>query len=165
MAAFAWLAEHASVLRPVVLLMHLAVLSWGLTLVAFARQPAWVQSAGRSVWSRVRPAVSTGRGLFVAGALWALMPCGLLYSALVVAALSGGAFSGSVAMVLFATGSGIWLMAAPRLLLRLRGAANRVRDELGTRLSGLLLVAAAAFALWVDLAHRIAQWCAVAPGA
>jgi hypothetical protein len=64
-------------------------------------------------------------------------------------------------MALFAVGSGAWLALTPRLVFRLRDAANRARQGWGTRLSGLLLVAAAVFALWMDLAHRVAEWCRV----
>jgi hypothetical protein len=110
----------------------------------------------------MRPWVGARGGLFTAGAVWAFMPCGLLYSALLVASLSGGAKDGAFSMALFAAGSGAWLAAAPRLLAKLRDAANRVREDWGTRISGLLLVIAAVFALWVDLAHRIAAWCGLA---
>ena len=48
--SFAWLTGHAAALRPVWTLFHLAVLAWGLVLLAQARQPAWVNAAGRSAW-------------------------------------------------------------------------------------------------------------------
>lgn len=159
---FAVLVQSTAALRPVWTLFHVAVLGWGLMLLAFARQPMWVADAGRAVWQRVRPLASARAGAFGAGALWALMPCGLLYSALLVASLSGGAAQGALAMALFATGSGLWLVAAPRLVVRLRDAANRARQDWGTRISGLLLVVAAVFALWIDLAHRLAAWCGLA---
>ena len=138
-------------------LFHLAVLAWGLMLLAQARQPMWVSNAGRSIWSRVRPVAAARGGLFATGALWAFMPCGLLYSALLVASLSGGPLEGAVSMALFAVGSGLWLAAAPRLLRTLREAGHRTRgNDWGTRISGLLLVIAAVFALGVDLWQRLA---------
>ncbi|MEJ6023571.1 sulfite exporter TauE/SafE family protein [Ramlibacter sp. PS4R-6] len=160
---FAWLASQTAALRPVWTLFHLAVLAWGLMLLTLARQPMWVGEAGRAAWARMRPVAGTRGGLFTAGALWALMPCGLLYSALLVASLSGGALDGALSMALFALGSGAWLAAAPRLLAKLRERANHARQDWGTRISGLLLSIAAVFALWVDLAHRVAQWCGLAP--
>lgn len=159
---FSWLTAQTAALRPVWTLFHVAVLAWGLMLLTLARQPMWVSEAGRAVWSRMRPVAGTRGGLFTTGALWALMPCGLLYSAVLVASLSGGAQGGALSMALFAIGSGAWLAAAPRLLARLRERANRARKDWGTRISGLLLVIAAVFALWVDLAHRVAQWCGLA---
>ena len=159
--SFAWLTAQAAVLRPAWTLFHLAVLAWGLMLVAKARQPVWVTSAGRNVWSRVRPMAAARGGVFLTGSLWAFMPCGLLYSALLVASLSGGALEGALAMALFAAGSGISLVAAPDLVQRLQKAGDRLRQDWGTRVSGLLLVGAAVWALWMDLAHRIAIWCGV----
>jgi sulfite exporter TauE/SafE len=150
-----WLVGQTAALRPVWTLFHVAVLGWGLMLLMLARQPEWVSDAGRTMWKRMRPWVGTRGGLFTAGAAWAFMPCGLLYSALLVASLSGGAIDGAISMALFALGSGLWLAAAPRVFARLR-------DTAGTRISGLLLVVAAVFALWVDLAHRIAVWCGLA---
>jgi uncharacterized protein len=159
---FAWLTTHSAALRPVWTLFHLAVLAWGLLLVAQARQPMWVSSAGRSVWSRVRPVAAARGGVFATGALWAFMPCGLLYSALLVASLSGGPLEGALSMALFALGSGLSLVLAPRLLARLQQAGNRLKKDWGTRVAGLLLVATALWALWMDLAHRIAVWCGIA---
>ena len=96
------------------------------------------------------------------GALWAFMPCGLLYSALLVASLSGGALQGALCMALFAAGSGISLGLAPTALRRLQDMGNRLRKDSGTRIAGLLLAATAAWALWMDVAHRVAQWCGLA---
>lgn len=160
--SFAWLVEQTAALRPVWTLFHAAVLGWGLMLLALARQPMWVSNAGRTVWTRMRPLAGHKGGQFTAGALWAFMPCGLLYSALLVASLSGGPLDGAMSMALFAAGSSIWLIAAPRLLQKAREAGNRFREDWGTRISGLLLIITAVFALWVDLAHRIAVWCGLA---
>ena len=111
MQSLAWLTVQAAALRPAWTMLHVLVLAWGLMMVAQARQPAWVESAGRAVWGRVRPVVAAPGGAFAAGFLWSLMPCGLLYSALLVASLSGGALQGAVTMALFAAGSGLWLLA------------------------------------------------------
>ena len=159
MQSFAWLSQNTAVLRPAWTLFHLAVLAWGLMMLAQARQPAWVESTGRQVWSRVRPLAQRRGGLVATGALWAFMPCGLLYSALLVASLSGGALEGALSMALFAIGSGISLGLAPAALRKLQVLGNRLRKDSGTRLAGLLLAGTAAWALWMDLAHRVAQWC------
>jgi uncharacterized protein len=166
-AAFAveslgWLTSNSSALRPVWTLFHLAVLAWGLMLVTHAHQPMWVSNAGRSIWARVRPVAAARGGVFATGALWTLMPCGLLYSALLVASLSGGPLQGAAAMALFALGSGLSLALAPALLARLAQFGNRFRQDWGTRAAGLLLVVAALWGLWMDLAHRIAMWCGIA---
>ena len=160
--SFAWLSSHTAALRPVWTLFHLVVLLWGLMLLAQARQPAWVESAGRGVWSRVRPMAQRRGGLLATGALWAFMPCGLLYSALLVASLSGGPLQGALSMALFAIGSGLSLGLAPSALRKLQELGNRLRKDWGTRIAGGLLAATAAWALWMDLGQRIAEWCRIA---
>jgi sulfite exporter TauE/SafE len=160
--SFAWLSQHSVALRPAWTLFHVAVLAWGRMLLAQARQPQWVDTAARGVWSRVRPMAQRRGGLLVTGALWTFMPCGLLYSALLVASLSGGALDGAFAMALFALGSGISLGLAPSALRWLQDLGNRMRKDWGTRVAGLLLALTAAWALWMDLAHRVAEWCGIA---
>ena len=159
MQSLAWFTQQTTALRPVWTLAHVLVLAWGLMMLLQARQPVWVENAGRSVWGRVRPLVAAPGGVFATGFLWALMPCGLLYSALLVAALSGGAWQGALTMAVFGVGSGLWLVAGPWLWQRLRQRLNVARAEWGTRVAGALLCAAAAGALWMDLIYRPSLWC------
>ena len=159
MQSLAWLTQQSTALRPVWTFLHVAMLAWGAMMVLQARQPAWVESAGRSVWGRVRPLVEAPGGVFVTGFLWALMPCGLLYSALLVAALSGGLWQGALTMALFAVGSGVWLLAGPWLWQHLRHRVDAVRARWGTRLAGLTLCGVAVWALWMDLVYRPSLIC------
>ncbi|SFC20684.1 hypothetical protein SAMN05216344_11158 [Polaromonas sp. OV174] len=156
-----WLTTQTAVMRPVWTLFHAAVLLLGLMLLWQARQPVWLDNTARSIWRKVRALnVAWGRGAPLAmGALWAFMPCGLLYSALLVAALSGGPLDGALAMALFALGSSVSLVLGPWLLLRLRGGGT---GEWGVRLAGLALALTSGWALWMGLAHNTAPWC-VAP--
>lgn len=159
MQSLAWLTQQSTALRPVWTFLHVAMLAWGAMMVLQARQPAWVESAGRSVWGRVRPLVEAPGGVFATGFLWALMPCGLLYSALLVAALSGGLWQGALTMALFAVGSGVWLLAGPWLWQHLRHRLDAVRARWGTRLAGLMLCGVAGWALWMDLVYRPSLIC------
>jgi sulfite exporter TauE/SafE len=157
--SLAWLTTSTAALRPVWTLFHLAVLLWGLMLVAQARQPAWISDAGRALWSRIRPLAQARGGVFITGALWAFMPCGLLYSALLVASLSGGPLQGALSMALFAAGSSVSLMLVPWLLGKLQDHGHPRWQDWGTRVAGALLILAAAWALWADAFHRFADWC------
>ena len=104
----------------------------------------------------------------IVGALWTFLPCGLLYSALLVAALTGQAWRGAGVMALFALGSGVSMLLGPWLWLRLRGlggaaqgGSGRASGDWGVRLAGLALASSAAWALWMGLAHNAAPWCVV----
>ena len=154
------LGSHVEALRPLWVLMHGFILAWGLMLAAAGRQPLWAARLGRATARRLQPWAATAPRLLVLGAAWALMPCGLLYSALMLAALAAGPVEGAGVMALFAAASAPALWVAPWLWSQMRGRLDGVRRELGTRIAGVLLAAVAGQALWMDMQAQIARWCA-----
>jgi sulfite exporter TauE/SafE len=157
-----WLTIHSAALRPVWSLFHVAALVLGLLLVWQARQPVWLEVGARKVWTAVRSAgVNRGRGApLVLGVLWALLPCGLLYSALMVAALAGSIAAGAGVMALFALGTSVSMLLGPWLWLRLgRHDPSPQSGQWGIRIAGAALAASSAWALWMALAHNAAPWC------
>ena len=158
-----WLTVQSAALRPVWSLFHVAALILGLMLLLQARQPVWLENTARAVWARTRSfAANQGRGApLVLGVLWALLPCGLLYSALLVAALAGDPAGGAMVMGLFAIGTSVTMVVGPWLFLRLNGAPGRLGSgQWGVRLAGAALAASSGWALWMALAHNTAPWCA-----
>lgn len=152
-----WLIEQAQGLRLVWVMLHLLVLAWGLTLLVLARQPVWVTTAAQSVWRVFKPArASSLVGVGVVGFFWVLLPCGLLYSVLVVAAYSGEPMQGALVMLNFALGSAVWLWLSPSVLRRLPLKLNHWRADWGSRLSGFMLMALALSALFMGMAHASA---------
>ena len=144
-------------------LFHVAALILGLMLLLQARQPVWLENTARKVWARTRSfAANQGRGApLVLGVLWALLPCGLLYSALLVAALAGNPAGGAMVMGLFAVGTSVTMVVGPWLFLRLNGAPGRLGSgQWGVRLAGAALAVSSGWALWMALAHNTAPWCA-----
>ena len=115
----AWMGTHTAVLRPLWILLHVAALLLGLILLFRGRQPSFVDGWGQAVWRSIRPALSRlgPHAPVVLGLGWALMPCGLLYSALLVASLSASALSGALLMAAFAIGTMVSLVIGPWLLL------------------------------------------------
>ena len=157
MQGLGWLTVQSAALRPVWTLFHAAVFVLGLFLLWKAQQPVWLERAGKYIWLRAR-ALAAGRGQgapFIIGALWTFLPCGLLYSALLVAGMSGRVLDGAVVMALFALGTSISMMAGPWLLLRLGGTGA---GDWGVRLAGLALAVSALVALWMGFAHNAAPW-------
>lgn len=138
------LTQGGQALRPVWALAHAALLMLGITLLVRGHQPAWLSAVGQQL-SRQFGLPRSRRAAFVAGLAWVAWPCGLLQSALLVAALTAKPWAGAAAMGAFALASSLGLWLAPALLARLpqglAGAAPAVR------LAGLGLAAASGWAL------------------
>ncbi|SEN53006.1 sulfite exporter TauE/SafE family protein [Brachymonas denitrificans] len=165
MQGLGWLTVQSAALRPVWSTIHVAALVLGLLLLFQARQPAWLERSARNVWERIKRLQKRGGafGPVLVGMLWAFLPCGLLYSALLVAALTGVVWQGAAVMALFVVGTSVSLMAGPWLLLRMQGMGLG-DGQWGIRLAGLALAISAAVALWMGLMHDQAPWCVTPAG-
>ena len=154
--SIAWLSSYSAVLHPLWTFFHVLVFFWGLMMLIYARQPIWVDRAGRNIWQHVKKLSLLSGGHFYIGMLWALMPCGLLYSALIIASFNGNPLGGALSMAAFALGSSVSLFFAPWLWLKLK--TNMV-EPYGMRLAGLLLSSASAWAIWMELTQHSKVWC------
>lgn len=177
MQGVGWLSTQSAVFRPVWTLLHVAAFLIGMLLLWRGEQPLWLEGVGRSIWRHVQALTLRLKlrrgGAVVLGVLWALMPCGLLYGALLVAALSNSPAQGAGVMAFFALGSAVVLTLGPWLWLRLRrmkpadsarGSAGGSRSGAwGVRLAGLTLAASAGWALWMGLVESQAPWCMTPP--
>jgi len=158
MQGLGWMTTQSAALRPVWSMFHVAVLLLGLMLIWRAQQPVWLEHLGRRLWQSVRR-VAQWRGLggpLALGLVWTFLPCGLLYSALLVAALAGDPLDGALAMGLFALGTTVSMMLGPWLWLRFGANSN---GDWGVRLAGVALAGSAVWALWMAYAHDQAPWC------
>lgn len=162
MQGLGWLTVYSAAMRPVWSLFHAFALVLGLWLIWRAELPPWALALGRATWRRIQ-AVSQRWGSprvgapLLMGVMWALLPCGLLYSALVVAALAAQPWQGALVMWSFALSSGLVLALGPWVLMRW-GRNIRV-PALGMRLAGGALALSAASALYLGLFHNQAPWC------
>jgi uncharacterized protein len=167
--ALAQLGQWSPVLRPLWTLLHCAALGLGLWLLWQGRQPAWLENLGRST-SRLAPQQATGSGwqrmqgpakASSAGLLWVAWPCGLLQSALVMAALANTAWGGATVMAGFAATSAAGLTLAPWAFARLSGNGARALqvNAWAVRLAGAALAGASAWALGHDLFGRVVAYC------
>jgi uncharacterized protein len=160
MQGLGWLSIQSAAIRPVWTLFHVAAALMGLMLLWQARQPVWLENSARKVWRSVRTVTSgsnTGTAPLMIGVLWSLLPCGLLYSALLVAAMSSNPLEGAAVMALFALGSGVSLMAGPWLWLRMQSKDSG--GKWAIRIAGIALFATSGWALWMGLVHNTAPWC------
>jgi sulfite exporter TauE/SafE len=129
--------------KPVRLVAGAVIILIGLQIAFNFRALGFLERMGGVAWSRVSPVAgrllpvnSLPRALGL-GLLWGLVPCGLVYSMLLVAATSPRAVDGALVMVAFGIGT------TPAMLLTGLGAARlaQLMQDRRTRLgAGLLIV-------------------------
>lgn len=125
--------QQFAVLKPLWMMAQLAMVLLGSFMLFKGFIPELVDQAGKGLYMRLRagwqaraatwpPLVRKGWPL-LAGLAWALLPCGLLYAALMVAALASRPWEGGLVMLAFALPSALGVWAAPAMLrwLRTRG--------------------------------------------
>ncbi|MES2502981.1 MAG: sulfite exporter TauE/SafE family protein [Pseudomonadota bacterium] len=157
--SLAWFSSQTLALHPLWTFFHVLVLSWGLMLLSFARQPMWADNVGRQVWKHIRQFTQLKGGVFATGMMWAFMPCGLLYSALLIASLNASPLNGALSMATFALGTSISLIVGPWVWLKLKRGGKFVSENTSMRIAGFLLSAIAGWAIWMDLTKSVRVWC------
>jgi hypothetical protein len=109
---------------------------------------ARLEAIGSALWRRVAPLgkrflpVDTPARAIGAGAVWGWLPCGLVYSVLALALVSGDALRGATVMLAFGLGTAPNLLVAGLALERFRSRLARPRVRLAAGL------AVAALGVW-----------------
>ena len=129
---------------PVRLVAGILIVLIGLQIAFDLRLLGFLEHMGGAAWEKIAPVsrkllpvTSAPRALGL-GLMWGLLPCGLVYSVLLVAAASGDAANGAVVMFSFGAGT------TPAMLLTGLGAArlSAIMQQRRTRLgAGLLIIA------------------------
>jgi sulfite exporter TauE/SafE len=133
------------------LLASLMLVALGFYLMGFTRSLAFAERLGQGIWKRVQP--FTGRFLPVRsvaqalplGMLWGWLPCGLVYSVLASALVSGSAVRGALAMAVFGLGTLPNLLLAGMLFSRFRRFAQ---SPAARAVSGLLVLGFGLYGLY-----------------
>lgn len=144
-------------------LANLMLVALGLYLMDAWRGLARLEAAGQLVWRRVQPLmkhllpVDSAAKAFALGGLWGWVPCGMVYSVLLTAMMSGTAVSGAMVMLAFGAGTLPVLltmgMLGSRLQVWIKKRAVRVASGFIVLAFGLLGLVRAAGGLapaWLD---------------
>lgn len=129
---------------------NLMLVALGLYLTGLTQTLAFVERLGQKLWARIQPL--TGRFLparsvsqaLPLGMLWGWLPCGMVYSVLTTALVSGSAGRGAGLMLAFGLGTLPNLLLAGLLLKRLHGARRLRTVRLA---SGILVLGFGVFGL------------------
>jgi sulfite exporter TauE/SafE len=125
-------------------LANLVLIGLGLYLAGLGNQLARLESLGAWLWRRIQPysarflPADTPAKAFALGTLWGWLPCGLVYSLLATALLSGGAGGGALVMLAFGLGTLPNLLLAGLAFKRLREFTSnrRLRLAAGVLVAG-----------------------------
>ncbi len=144
-------------------LANLMLIALGLTLMNAWHGLSRVEAAGQWVWRRVQPLmrrflpVETAGQALALGGLWGWIPCGMVYSVLMTALLTGSALQGAGVMLAFGLGTLPLLfsmgMLGSRLQARLQTPAVRTMAGVLVLAFGLLGLYRAATGVshgWLD---------------
>lgn len=127
--------QQVAMIKPLWMMAQLAMVLLGGFMLVRGYVPQRVDQAGKGLYVRMRAAWQARSGGWpplvrqawplLAGLVWALLPCGLLYAALMVAALASRPIDGALVMLAFAVPSAVGVWAAPALMRWLNGRAPR----------------------------------------
>ena len=154
------MAQWAAWVKPVWLGVHVLLLMAGLWMAVTGRWVEFTSGAGAWLGRRVRQARtgSPGSGAWRLGLLWGLWPCGVLYGALMLAALTNHPLWGGAAMAAFALTSSPGLSLGAWLSQTALAGSDRLPKG-WVRSSGLLVAAGALWALAHDALMAFVAWC------
>ena len=161
------IAELAGLQLGLYWLANLMLVALGLYLMNAWRGLALLEQGGRVLWQRAQPAlaplmksllpVQRPHQAFALGLLWGWLPCGMVYSVLLTAMLSGSAADGAAVMLAFGLGTLPMLtglgLAGARLQRALQRRGVRIACGLLVLAFGLLGLARAAGGIapdWMD---------------
>jgi sulfite exporter TauE/SafE len=123
--------QHVAMIKPLWMMAQLAMVLLGGFMLLRGFIPERVDQAGKGLYLRMRagwqarsahwPPLLRDAWPLLAGLAWALLPCGLLYAALMVAALASRPWQGGLVMLAFALPSALGVWAAPAMLRWLKG--------------------------------------------
>lgn len=132
-------------------LANLMLIALGFYLLGASKILAFTERFGQKLWRRLQPLTKrflparTIAQAFPLGVLWGWLPCGMVYSALGTAMMSGSALQGAGMMLAFGAGTLPSLLLAGLLAVRMRAFAARPAVRY---IAGGLVLAFGVHGLW-----------------
>ena len=124
-------------------LANLMLVALGLYLMDAWRGLSQLENGGQSIWRHIQPLMrhfvplDNSLKMVAVGALWGWLPCGMVYSVLLTAMLSGSAVSGAMIMLAFGLGTLPTLVTIGLFGMRMKSLMQR---RLVRRISGAIVL-------------------------
>ncbi len=144
------LAQVATAQMIMYWLANLMLVALGLYLMDAWRGVARIEQGGQFLWRRLQPLtvrlqpLDSPFKLLALGGVWGFLPCGMVYSVLATAMLSGSAARGAAVMLAFGLGTLPMLMVLGVAGARVRGALQQLAVR---RVAGAVVLVFALLAL------------------
>ena len=132
-------------------LANLMLVVLGLYLMGAWQGLTHIESLGQSLWKSLQPLtrhllpLDSPLKMLAMGGLWGWLPCGMVYSVLLTAMLTGSALSGASVMLAFGLGTLPTLLVMGVLGTQLRAVMQKPGVRIG---SGLLVLAFGLLGVW-----------------
>lgn len=136
------------------------MISVGLYIAGWFPQFSKLDSLGSKIWKRIQPLgqrfmpVKTPQQALGFGMVWGWLPCGLVYSALLLAALGSSPIKGGLGMLAFGTGT---LPAVIGTGLITGGLSHVLRKTIVRKLFGVIMIVLALLTFFSPMNHNHSQ--------
>ncbi len=140
---------------------NLMLVGFGLYLMNAWAGFVHIEKAGALIWRRLSPLtgkllpINSPQKALAAGMVWGWLPCGMVYTAVVMAMLSGSASSGAAIMLAFGLGTLPALLSLGMLGTRLQGWTRKPAVRVA---SGLLVLSFGLLGLWRASGGALPHW-------
>ncbi len=137
------------------------LIALGLYLLGVTHILSFLERGGQKIWQHVQPLtrrflpVRTTRQALLVGGIWGLIPCGMVYSALTTALLTGSITRGAGMMLAFGLGTLPNLMLAGMAFTQFRGFTQ---NKWVRWASGCLVMGFGLYGLWTISARASGLW-------
>jgi sulfite exporter TauE/SafE len=136
-----WQQSFIPIQRALFVITSLILIVMGIRLLGLSRTKGpvggkWISAQIANLWAKYLGRLASGPSRWFSGMLWGLVPCGLVYSVLPLAFLSGDVLTGSAFMIAFGLGT------LPNLLLisKFSAALTQFGQYLWVRYFAVLLL-------------------------
>jgi hypothetical protein len=155
-AAVQWILQWLSIAIVLRVLAGTLLIMVGLQLLLQWRLLQPIEHLGASLWRRIAPLAQHTKDVGVLqtlllGLIWGWLPCGLVYSMLMLGALGGSATHGALTMLAFGLGT-LPMMLSSNLLATQIARITALRKM--RIFAGLLLLMLGCWTMWVALQHH-----------
>ncbi|MBT4182867.1 MAG: sulfite exporter TauE/SafE family protein [Nitrosomonadales bacterium] len=142
--------QYSLYLRPIRIFFHLSIIIWGGYLIIYLQQPPVFKTFSVNSSRLLNTLKFHNINPFILGILWSLMPCALLYTALIMATMASSAAQGFFIMIAFGVGTLFALISLSFIWIIFKNKAKSY-EGICIRFAGIILVTCSIWGMLMTL--------------